>query len=48
MIRRIDTFTSRHPILSMLIGWLLFIAIVVAAVPKDPDYVDAVVHRSAT
>ncbi|MDR6393483.1 hypothetical protein J2803_006123 [Paraburkholderia phenoliruptrix] len=48
MIRRLDHFTSKHPILSMLIGWLMFIAIVVAAVPKDPDYVDAVVKRSAT
>jgi hypothetical protein len=48
MMRRIDNFTARHPILSMIVGYLLLVAFALKFLPPDPPSVDVVAHRSTT
>jgi hypothetical protein len=37
MMRRIDNFTARHPILSMIAGYLLLVAFALTMLPADPQ-----------
>ncbi len=48
MIRRLNHFADRHPVLSMVAGWLLLIAITLAVVPEDPASVAQALHERAT
>jgi hypothetical protein len=34
-MKRFRAFTTRHPILSQLAGWLLFLVLALAFLPKD-------------
>lgn len=45
---RLLRFSNHHPVISMLVGWLLLIAISMVILPPDPPSVDAAMHRSAT
>lgn len=47
-MKRIDNFTARHPILSMIAGYLLLVAFALTMLPADPPSVDVVAHRSTT
>jgi hypothetical protein len=48
MIRRLNAFADRHPVLSMVAGWLLLIVITLAIVPEDPASVAQALHERAT
>jgi hypothetical protein len=48
MIRRLDHFTARHPILSMIVGYLLLVAFAMVVLPADPADLGRPTHRSAT
>ncbi|WP_233854038.1 hypothetical protein [Paraburkholderia sp. HD33-4] len=43
-MKKINRYLDRHPLLAIALGALLLVVIVLVAVPKDPDYVDAAVH----
>lgn len=43
MIRRLNRFSNRHPLLSILAGFVALILLTLLVVPADPDYVDAAV-----
>ncbi|WP_166676883.1 hypothetical protein [Paraburkholderia caballeronis] len=44
MIRAARDFTDAHPLISMLIGWLLLFAFAMAVLPPDPPYLDQPHH----
>lgn len=48
MIRRLNAFANRHPILSMIAGWLLVIVATLVLVPADPPSVAQALHERAT
>ena len=47
-MKRLNTFADRHPVLSMVTGWLLLIAITLAVVPEDLASVAQALHERAT
>lgn len=49
MIRCLNTLSSRHPLLSILIGYAALVLLTLLVVPADPPSVDAAAnhHRGA-
>lgn len=45
---RFRTFTDRHPVIAMLIGWVLLLVIGLVILPADPPYVSERIHSSKT
>jgi hypothetical protein len=37
-VKRLSLWSHRHPILSMLIGWLVVVAVILAFVPADKGF----------
>jgi len=48
MIRRLNRFSERHPLLSILAGYLLIVVIVLTCIPADPPSVVQAFHERAT
>ena len=46
MIRRLNRLSERHPLLSILVGFLALIVITLVVIPADPPSVDAAMHRN--
>lgn len=48
MIRRLNALSNRHPLLSILAGFVALILLTLILVPADPVEVEAAIHRSTT
>lgn len=44
MIRRLNTLSDRHPVLSMLVGALIVWALAMLIIPPDPPNLGQAVH----
>jgi hypothetical protein len=47
-MRRLDMFTARHPILSMIIGYLLLLAFALMFLPSDPGDMRQTAYKERT
>jgi hypothetical protein len=47
-MRALKQFSEAHPVLSMLAGWLVLLAVAMALLPSDPQAMDQVSYRSTT
>jgi len=45
-MKRLNAFSERHPLLSILAGYLLIVAIALVVLPADPPSVDAAIQKT--